>query len=83
MDWSGAASPYANWARNAGGNPAPFMNGFQTQGTRIGRPAGLVVGPSGSLFISDDTEGEIYRIRPGIAPQGVKRASATGSPSPR
>ncbi len=83
MDWSGTASPYANWARNAAGNPAPFMNGFQTQGTRIGRPAGIAVGPSGSLFISDDSAGAIYRIRPGTAPLGVTRATATGSRSPR
>ncbi len=85
MDWTGSDSPYANWARNAGGNPAPFMNGFQTQGVRIGRPAGLAVGPNGSLFISDDSSGAIYRIRPGTAPQSLHRAAAmsTGSRSPR
>jgi glucose/arabinose dehydrogenase len=82
MDWSNGGSPYATWARNAGGNPAPFMNGFQQQGTRSGRPVGLAVGPLGSLFISDDTSGVIYRIRPGTAPQSVKRApAATGSRS--
>jgi glucose/arabinose dehydrogenase len=79
MDWSNGGSPYATWARNAAGNPAPFMNGFQQQGTRSGRPVGLAVGPSGSLFISDDTSGVIYRIRPGTAPQSVQRApAATG-----
>jgi glucose/arabinose dehydrogenase len=76
-NWS-SSSPYANWARS-GGNPAPFMNGFQQGGTRIGRPAGLAVGASGSLFISDDSAGEIYRIRPGTAPQAIRRAIAPSS----
>jgi glucose/arabinose dehydrogenase len=75
MDWTGGGSPYATWARNASGNPAPFLNGFQTGGTRIGRPAGLAVGPQGSLFISDDEAGKIYRIRPGVAPASVRRSA--------
>jgi glucose/arabinose dehydrogenase len=73
MDWTNGGSPFQTWARNASGNPAPFMNGFQSGGTRIGRPAGLAVGPSGSLFISDDSANAIYRIRPGTAPQSIKR----------
>ena len=31
-------------------------------GTRFGRPAGLVVGPDGSLLIADDSGGVIYRV---------------------
>jgi glucose/arabinose dehydrogenase len=81
MDWTNGGSPFANWARNGSGNPAPFMNGFQQAGTRIGRPAGLAVGTAGSLFISDDAANAIYRIRPGTAPQSVTRA--TGSTSRR
>jgi glucose/arabinose dehydrogenase len=83
MDWSNGGNPYSTWAHNAGGNPAAFMNGFQTAGagTRIGRPVGLAVGSSGSLFISDDDAGLIYRIRPGTAPAAFARA--TGSPSQR
>lgn len=68
MDWTNGGSPFSTWARNGAGNPAPFMNGFQTLGSRIGRPAGLAVGASGSLFVSDDTAGVIYRIRPGNGP---------------
>jgi glucose/arabinose dehydrogenase len=79
MNWSTGGSPYSNWAHNASGNPAPFMNGFQQMGTRIGRPVGLAVGPSGSLFISDDSADEIYRIRPGTAPQSVNRAATSSS----
>jgi glucose/arabinose dehydrogenase len=80
MDWSSSGSPYSNWARNASGNPAPFMNGFQQLNVRSGRPVGLAVGSSGSLFISDDAAEVIYRIRPGTGPASVKRASSTGSP---
>ncbi len=86
MDWTNGGSPYATWAHNSSGNPQAFMNGFQQMGTRIGRPVGLAVGPSGSLFISDDVAGAIYRIRPGTGPQSVKRAPAsspTGSRSQR
>lgn len=81
MDWSNGGSPFSNWARNGSGNPAPFMNGFQQAGTRVGRPAGLAVGSAGSLFISDDVANAIYRIRPGSAPQSIGRA--TGSTSRR
>lgn len=77
MDWTNGGSPYATWARNGSGNPAPFLNGFQSGGTRIGRPSGLAVGTAGSLFVSDDDAGEIYRIRPGIAPASAKRGAAT------
>jgi glucose/arabinose dehydrogenase len=43
-----------------------FLTGFQLADgrTRIGRPTGIAVGPSGSLFIDDDQTGNIYRIRP-------------------
>jgi glucose/arabinose dehydrogenase len=32
--------------------------------TRIGRPSGVAVGPQGSLFVGDDQNGSVYRIRP-------------------
>ena len=43
-----------------------FFGGFQENDgvTRIGRPTGIAVGPAGSLFVSDDQTGNIYRIRP-------------------
>lgn len=42
-----------------------FISGFQTpNGSRIGRPTGIAVGPQGSLFVADDQTGAIYRIRP-------------------
>jgi glucose/arabinose dehydrogenase len=54
IDWS---TPAAQWS--------DFATGFQSGCTaRIGRPVGLAVGPKGSLFVSDDDAGVIYRIRP-------------------
>ncbi len=55
VNWS---DPAAQWTA--------FVSGFQTPDgtTRIGRPTGLAVGPSGSLFVADDQTGNIYRIRP-------------------
>lgn len=41
-----------------------FLSGFTTNGGRtlIGRPAGLLVAADGSLLISDDANGAIYRV---------------------
>jgi glucose/arabinose dehydrogenase len=42
-----------------------FVGGFQNAaGQRIARPTGVAVGPDGSLFVSDDEDGGIFRIRP-------------------
>ena len=42
-----------------------ILSGFQrADGSRIGRPSGIAIGPNGSLFVSDDQTGTIYRIRP-------------------
>lgn len=39
-----------------------FITGWQRGGSHWGRPAGIVQGPSGALFISDDYSGAIYRV---------------------
>ncbi len=40
-----------------------FATGWQmADGTRWGRPAGVVVAPDGSLIVSDDQAGTLYRI---------------------
>jgi glucose/arabinose dehydrogenase len=41
-----------------------FLTGFliEDQLANFGRVAGLVVAPDGSLFLSEDTNGVIYRI---------------------
>ena len=54
VNWS---DPNAQWSE--------FVGGFQkADGARIARPTGIAVGPDGSLFVSDDQSGTIYRIRP-------------------
>ncbi len=54
VDWS---DPTTQWKE--------FVGGFQlADGRRIARPTGIAVGPDGSLFVSDDLGGGIYRIRP-------------------
>jgi glucose/arabinose dehydrogenase len=44
-----------------------FMWGFGNPSSTsyIGRPTGIAVGSQGSLFVGDDGNGAIYRIRPG------------------
>jgi len=62
---------------NPGAQWDTILYGFQDpiSGTRIGRPVGLAVGVTGSLFIADDFAGVIYRIRPGSGPSAKLRRS--------
>ena len=55
VNWS---DPSAQWVE--------FASGYQQGGSahRNGRPAGLAVGPQGDLFIADDMNAKIYRVRP-------------------
>jgi glucose/arabinose dehydrogenase len=54
VDWS---DPSKQWTE--------FVGGFQSAyGSRVARPTGVAVGPDGSLYVSDDETGGIYRIRP-------------------
>jgi glucose/arabinose dehydrogenase len=56
VDWS---NPDAQWR--------DFVTGCQEGESRARpcRPTGVAVGTDGSLFVSEDRAGEIYRIRPG------------------
>ncbi|HEV3087833.1 MAG TPA: hypothetical protein VGX96_11465 [Candidatus Elarobacter sp.] len=54
VDWS---NPEAQWTE--------FLGGCQNaDGSRACRPTGVAVGSDGSLFVSEDSGGAIYRIRP-------------------
>jgi glucose/arabinose dehydrogenase len=55
VNWS---DPTAQWSM--------FVGGFQLADgvTRIGKPTGIAVGAQGSLFVADDVNGMVYRIRP-------------------
>jgi glucose/arabinose dehydrogenase len=49
------------------GPPEDFISGWLRPGERkkgvwMGRPVGLVVGPDGALYISDDSAGVVYRV---------------------
>jgi glucose/arabinose dehydrogenase len=54
----------------AGGLPTraePFLTGFrdndqQECGSAWGRPAGVTTGPQGEVFVSDDQNGNVYRV---------------------
>jgi glucose/arabinose dehydrogenase len=54
VDWS---NPDVQWTEFLGGCQA-------SDGSRACRPTGVAVGNDGSLFISEDETGAIYRIRP-------------------
>ena len=41
----------------------PFAEGWLRAGRAWGRPADVLVAPDGSLLVSDDEAGAIYRIR--------------------
>jgi glucose/arabinose dehydrogenase len=48
------------------GQAITLVGGFQrSDGTRWGRSVDAVPGPDGALYVSDDTEGAVYRIVPG------------------
>jgi glucose/arabinose dehydrogenase len=54
VDWNDPATQWKD-----------FVRGWQLpDGRRVARPTGVAVGPDGSLFVSDDLDGGIYRIRP-------------------
>ena len=53
-----------------------FFTGFQrADGSRIGRPTGVAVGAQGSLFVADDQNGVVYRIRPASSATSSVRAT--------
>jgi glucose/arabinose dehydrogenase len=48
------------------GNQVSLVSGFQSaNGSRWGRVVDAVPGPDGSLYVTDDTAGAVYRVTPG------------------
>jgi glucose/arabinose dehydrogenase len=49
------------------GEATALIEGFQeASGSRWGRPADAVAGPDGSLYVTDDTAGAVYRVGPSV-----------------
>lgn len=49
------------------GESSALVEGFQEpSGSRWGRPADALAGPDGSLYVTDDTAGAVYRIGPSV-----------------
>lgn len=48
---------------NPDGEPQDFVSGWKRNGQTLGRPVDLMIEPGGTLYISDDTKGVIYRLR--------------------
>jgi glucose/arabinose dehydrogenase len=55
------------WSDGPAGPAEPFATGFLDPGSgdTTGRPAGVIAGPDGALYVSDDKGGYIYRITAG------------------
>jgi len=77
----------------ASGDFVVFADGFagavEEPGQAVYRPSGLVVGPDGALYISDDKRGRIWRVTYHGAPDAKvvaapapKVAAASGEPGP-
>ena len=40
-----------------------FLTGFMSEGKVYGRPVDIIIHPGGTIFISDDKAGVIYRVK--------------------
>ncbi len=49
------------------GKATTMIEGFQEpSGSRWGRPVDAIAGPDGSLYVTDDTAGAVYRVGPSV-----------------
>ena len=56
---------YFPWRDGGLGNQQTLVGGFQAEdGARWGRPVAAVVGPDGSLYVTDDYADAVYRLTP-------------------
>jgi len=59
-----------------------FLSGFEQDGDIIGRPVDVVEAADGSIFISDDYAGAIYRVRHGEHAAGETTAADANAQAP-
>jgi glucose/arabinose dehydrogenase/mono/diheme cytochrome c family protein len=59
-----------------------FAGAVKEPGRAAARPSGLAAGPDGSLYISDDTHGRIWRVTYQGAPDAAQVAAAPAPKSP-
>ena len=53
-----------HWAEDGNIHSRDFLSGFLVDQTVLGRPVGVIQDSQGSVYISDDLGGRIYRVRP-------------------
>ena len=58
------------------GPPENFITGWlrpgeSKKGVWMGRPVGIVVGPDGAMYVSDDSSGVVYRVTWGKSRFGI------------
>lgn len=51
-----------HWADDGTISQQPFITGFERGGTVIGRPVDIAEAPDGTIYVSDDFAGVIYRV---------------------
>jgi mono/diheme cytochrome c family protein len=75
-----------HWQPDARIEERDFLVGFERQGDVIGRPVDVAEGPDGSIYVSDDYAGSIYRVawtgRPVPAPAGAGASPVEGRETP-
>ena len=52
-----------HWDKDNAITEKPFLTGFEIDGDVIGRPVDIIETDDGTLFVSDDLSGAIYRIK--------------------
>ena len=71
-----------HWDSNGRISERDFLTGFEVDEDVIGRPADVTQGPDGSIYVSDDYAGAIYRIHRGPARAGASPAASTAPQTP-
>ena len=66
------------WDDGPTGPPVTLIGGFldPATGDTTGRPAGVIVGADGALYVSDDKAGFIYRVTSGACSRGERAGEA-------